>query len=426
VSRPDLLRAPAAVATVDGLRAGLGGMIRQVPEDFFVEEIPLFRPSGTGQHVIAQVEKRAASTFDLLLFLSKAVKVSERVIGYAGLKDARAVARQYVSIPKVAPERVLAVRHRRFKILSAVRNEKPLKIGYLKGNRFTIRIREPDLTRLEAARAALDRLVARGMPNAYGSQRFGVRQDGHLLGRAMVQEDWREFADQLLGRPQSVERNPRIIEARRAYDRGDLAAAKAAFPLRHRSEKRAVGVLLRGGSPRVAFDRIGSGPRRIWLSAWQSYLFNSVLDRRVRDGTFNRLLAGDLAWLHRTGATYLVEDEAAERARSERAVASPTGPLPGYDPPQTRGEPARIEAAVLDAEGADPEALRAAPTRARGLRRPLRCPLQEASLDVEPDGSVLARFVLPPGAFATVVLDHLMTRREGESLATGGSVPTRE
>jgi tRNA pseudouridine13 synthase len=426
VAPPDLLRHPAAVATVDGIRAGLGGHIRHYPDDFLVEELPLFRPSGRGDHTIAQIEKRAASTFDLLLFLSKALKVSERIIGYGGLKDARAVARQYVSIPKVAPERVLAVRHRRFRVLSAVRNERPLKIGYQLGNRFTIRIRDPDLGRLDAAREALERLVAKGMPNAYGAQRFGVRQDGHLLGRAMVHEDWKAFVDQLLGRPADVEMNPLIVEARKAYDRGDLQAARDGFPMKHRSEKKAAGVLLRGGSPRDAFEAIGSGPRRIWLSAWQSYLFNAVLDRRVRDGTFSRLLAGDIAWLHASSASYRVTDPAAEVERAARGLASPTGPLIGYDPQQPEGEAARIEREVLEAEGADPETFRASHSRARGLRRPLRCPLGEASLDPEPDGSVVARFLLPPGAFATVVLDHLMTAKEGESAAVGRAVPVSE
>ena len=83
------------------------GVIKSAYEDFVVEEIPLFRPSGHGPHTIVQIEKRGTATFDALLFLSKTAKVSERVIGYAGLKDARAIARQYVSLPKVSPERVL-------------------------------------------------------------------------------------------------------------------------------------------------------------------------------------------------------------------------------------------------------------------------------------------------------------------------------
>jgi tRNA pseudouridine13 synthase len=422
---PFLLQHPSAVATLEGLRAGLGGAIRKVPDDFLVEEIPLFRPSGRGEHTIAQVEKRETSTFDVLLFLSKALKVSERVIGYAGLKDARAVARQYVSLPKVDPRRVLAVRHRRFRVLSAARHERPLKIGYLQGNRFTIRIRDPDLRRFDAAGEALEKVVARGLPNAYGSQRFGVRQDGHLLGRAMLHEQWQEFVDQLLGRPSPVEMNPQIVAARHAYDRGDLDEARELFPLKHRSEKKAAGVLQRGGAPQEAFEAIGSGPRRIWLSAWQSYLFNRLLDRRVRDGTYDRLLPGDIAWLHESGAMVAVSDAEAPCAAGPDE-ASPTGPLVGYDLRRAQGAPGRLEREILDADGADPEAFRAAHGKARGLRRPLCVPVREASLSVESDDAVVARFVLPPGSFATVVLDHLMPSSDPREAAEPGAVPPRE
>ena len=87
---------------------------------------------------------------------------------------------------------------------------------------------------------------------------------------------------------------------------------------------------------------------------------------------------------------------------------SPTGPLVGYDGAEPTGEAGRIERAILDEEGADAEAFRDGHGRARGLRRPLRVPLEEASIDVDGEGCVVVRFVLPPGAFATVALQHLM------------------
>ncbi len=396
---------------LEGLGAGLGGRIRSRPEDFLVEEIPLRPPTGRGDVTRVQIEKRATPTFDVLLFLSKAVKVSERRIGYAGLKDARAVARQYVSVPKVAPERFHGLRHPKFRVLSAERDAKALKIGHLKGNRFTIRVRDPNLERVDAARTTLERLVSRGMPNGYGTQRYGVRQDGHLLGRAMVREDWGGFMDLLLGDPAPSEMNPSVREARRCYDAGDLEQAYALFPLKHRWEKRALKVLMRGGSPRDAFEIIGSGPKRIWLSAWQSYLFNCILHRRVQDDTFDRLEPGDLGWLHGSGALFQADEHDADLARRHRA--SPTGPLLGYDPRVPTGRPGEIEREVLEAEGADAEAFRTSHCRARGGRRPLRVRLREATLAVESDGSVVVRFVLPPGAFATVVMEHLMLDAPG-------------
>jgi len=152
---------------------GLSGHIRTEPEDFLVEEVPLYRPEGVGDHVLFTLEKRGISTFESLLWLSKAVKVSEHKIGYAGLKDARAVTRQTMSVHRVPPARLLAVSHPCMRVLDAARHPTRVRIGHLLGNRFTIRIRGANLAHLDAAREALAVLVRRGVPNAYGVQRFG-------------------------------------------------------------------------------------------------------------------------------------------------------------------------------------------------------------------------------------------------------------
>ena len=399
---------PAAVARLDGQSGKLGGTIKVEPEDFRVEELPLVRPTGRGDHAYVQIEKRATSTFDALLFLSKAAKVSERRIGYAGLKDSRAVATQYMTLPKVPPERVAGLVQERMRVLTAIRHDQPLRIGHLRGNRFTIRVRDVDVAQVPRARDVLERLVARGMPNAYGEQRFGTRLDGHLLGRAMLLGDWRGLMDLLLGQPSPRERSGRIRAARAAYDAGDLKEARRLFPMRHRVEKRALSALARGDSPREAFEQVGTGARRIWLSAWQSYLFNRVLHARVVDGTFDRLLDGDLAWLHASGACYPVGDAGAETERAAAGTASPTGPLVGYDLRATDGAPGALERTILAEEGVDLEAFRAPDSRGRGLRRPLRVPLREASLERDGEADVVLRVVLPPGTYATVLLDHLM------------------
>ncbi len=389
----------------------LGGRIRDVPEDFRVEEIPLVRPTGRGEYVVFQVEKRQISTFDVLLRVSKSAKVSENDVGYAGLKDTQAVTRQYLSVPRVPPERVLRIRHPRFRVLTAARHVSPVRIGHHRGNRFTIRIRGVDATRVGSARRAIELFAARGMPNAYGSQRFGVRRDGHLLGRSIVNEDWNGFASQLLGRPSEHERDPRMVAAREAYDRGDLATCRDLIPLKRRTEKKVASTLLKTKSPREAFLALGRRPRRIWIAAWQAWLFNRILERRVADGTYDRLEVGDVAALYPSGARVPVRDEAEALALGggpTRAV--PTGPLVGYDLDLAKGRPGTIEREVLAKEGVLPEAFSSQAARARGDRRPLAVPIEEASLEEEPGGSVLVRFVLPPGCFATVLLSYLVGR----------------
>jgi tRNA pseudouridine13 synthase len=387
---------------------GLGGRLREEPEDFVVEEIPLYEPAGRGDHVLFLAEKRGISTFEALLWLSKAVKVSEHAIGYAGLKDARAVTRQWMSVARVPLERVRAVRDGRVRVLEAARHPSKVRIGHLAGNRFTVRIRGADLSRLADARRALGLLARRGVPNAYGAQRFGIREDGHLAGRALLRGDHAGFLDRLLGRPDPREGDPRVRAARAAYDAGDRAEAFRLFPMKHRIQKKALGALIRTGDAAQAFEALGKRARRIYVSAWQSWVFNRVLDARVQAGTYDELLAGDLAWLHASGALVPVRDPALDRERAARLEASPSGPLPGHGLRLPEGEPLAVEQQILDEEAVPEADFLGGPVRARGARRPLRVPLVDASLEPEGQDAVVARFTLPPGSFATVVLDEVM------------------
>ena len=88
---------------------GIGGRLKVEPEDFFVEEIPLYLPEGQGQHVYVEIEKRGLSTNAAKKNIARALNISPHIIGYAGLKDTQAVTRQTFSIEKVAPEAVEAL-----------------------------------------------------------------------------------------------------------------------------------------------------------------------------------------------------------------------------------------------------------------------------------------------------------------------------
>src|SRR3954470_16310340 len=90
--------------------AGIGGAIKQRAEDFFVQEIPLYEPSGEGEHVYAEVQKVGVTTFDAIKRIADSLHVSSRAIGYAGLKDARAITRQVFSIPGTTTEAVMSLR----------------------------------------------------------------------------------------------------------------------------------------------------------------------------------------------------------------------------------------------------------------------------------------------------------------------------
>src|SRR5262245_52526819 len=88
---------------------GVGGAIKQRPEDFFVQEIPLYEPSGEGEHVYCEIQKAGVTTFDAIHRIADALRVSSRDIGYAGMKDAIAVTRQVISILGTTPEAVMGL-----------------------------------------------------------------------------------------------------------------------------------------------------------------------------------------------------------------------------------------------------------------------------------------------------------------------------
>src|SRR5512136_608461 len=120
---------------------GIGGTIKETPEDFLVEEIPLYSPEGAGEHTFTLIEKRGITTLEAIHRFSRALELLDREIGFAGMKDARGVTRQTLSIPRTPPERLLALDLPGIKVISAVRHRSKLKLGHLAGNRFCIKIR---------------------------------------------------------------------------------------------------------------------------------------------------------------------------------------------------------------------------------------------------------------------------------------------
>jgi tRNA pseudouridine13 synthase len=147
--------------------------IRTEPEDFRVEELPLYPPSGEGEHTFVRVEKRLVTTEEVASALAHAAGVRARDVGYAGRKDRLAVATQWLSVPRLDPQRALDLRLEGIRVLEAILHGHKLRTGQLRGNRFEIAVRSVDDEAREAARAKLAEIGRVGMANAFGSQRFG-------------------------------------------------------------------------------------------------------------------------------------------------------------------------------------------------------------------------------------------------------------
>jgi len=159
------------------------------PETFVVEEIAAYAPSGEGEHTFLWVEKRGLGTMDAARRIARLLDVDPRDVGYAGLKDRHAVTRQWMSVPRVDPERARAIAEPDLVVLEATRHGNKLRAGHLRGNRFELVVTTDDP---EGVRERLEALTAGGVPNRFGEQRFGAAGDNAAVGLAILRGERRE------------------------------------------------------------------------------------------------------------------------------------------------------------------------------------------------------------------------------------------
>ncbi len=394
---------------------GTGGAIKQSPADFVVDEVPLYEACGEGTHVYFRVRKVGVPTPAVVGRIARHMKVRPGEIGFAGLKDAQAVATQMMSLEHADEAKLAAYRDAQVQVTWTGRHTNKLRTGHLAGNRFGIRIRGAGEAQLDAARRVLDVLVARGVPNYFGVQRFGARGDTADLGAALVAGRGDEFVAILLGRPQADD-PPDCRAAREAFDARDFDEAMRRWPRHYAETRRPLAAYRKKRRAGQAIGAVDKRMKRLYVSAFQSAIFNDVLAERL--GSFDRVQDGDLAQKHDSGAVFRVEDAAAEQPRAERMEISPTGPIPGYRSDLAAGEPGRIERATLERYGVELEAFRRlGPLKAKGARRALRFILGEPGLSAGSDdrGEYLElTFTAPSGCYATVALREIMKEGLGD------------
>ena len=293
----------------------------------------------------------------------------------------------------------------------AERHGNKLRRGHHGGNRFVLRLREVEPTHVVHAKKTLDTLATRGVPNYFGDQRFGYRQNSHKLGRLLLQNQHEAFLHEMLGSDYETE-SPYIVEGRAHYRNGDYEAALEVWPKTLRFDRQALDALRQGKNAEQAVGCIDRSQRDFLISAWQSSVFNDVLNERVKHGTFDKLLPGDLAWKHDNRSVFAVDEataalENAEGGRVPAGEVSPSGPNWGGSMTQPSGEPGDMERAALERSGIAEDQLRGV----EGGRRPMRVILKhpEVSAGADEHGPYIkTSFELPRGAYATMVLREIM------------------
>lgn len=320
-------------------------------EDFQVDEQLHFTPTGDGEHVLLQIRKRHTNTDWLAGQLAKQAKVKPVDVSYAGLKDRHAVTTQWFSIRLVnQPEpEWRQLMGPDIEILQSIRHHRKLRRGALQANHFILTLRDltGDHGELEQR---LQRVVQQGVPNYFGSQRFG-----HQF------ENLNQVAAMFTGELQVRDRHKRSL----------------------------------------------------YLSSARSLLFNQVLSERVKRGLWNQAIPGDVMQLANSHALFVI-DEVDDNLVSRLANFDihPTGPLWGRGHSMTQVQAAEMETDLLSNYTAWCLGLEQAGMQQE--RRALRLCVQNFQWEFLEEETLQLRFQLVAGAYATTVLREVIniTQRE--------------
>jgi tRNA pseudouridine13 synthase len=349
---------------------GIGGRIKQSPEDFEVEEIPAYEPSGQGEFLYLWIEKRDLGADYFFRQIARRLDIPLNEVGAAGMKDRHALTRQMISVPASAEDRLVHLEGDGIRLLKVSRHVNKLRPGHLHGNRFRILIRNVNSTNDLAA--LIERLRNSGLPNYYGPQRFG--RDGETVQLGLAQ----------LG----ALMQPRSPGQKSSPSESGESEAK---PARSR--------------------RLSPWLRRLALSAAQSALFNYCLGRRLADGLFRRVLAGDVMAKWPYGGLFVADDVQREQARFDARETVTTGPMFGRKMFAAGGEARQREEAVLADAGLTPSSFAGFGKLLQGTRRKNLVYLDDLHVSEEAEG-VRMCVSLPAGSYATVLLREFMKNGE--------------
>jgi tRNA pseudouridine13 synthase len=428
---------------------GIGGVIRESMNDFLVEEVlvdgskarieevlknrVLGATRAEQRYLLCVLVKRNWETFITLRNIAKQLGISQRRIQIAGIKDAKAVTAQFVTVENCSFGDIskISVRDLEVRPIGYVRDS--LSPYFLLGNSFAIRIkaiRFSESTVEKRLAETVQRLDAiGGIPNFFGHQRFGTtRPITHLVGEAIVKADFEEAAMLFLAKP-SVHEHPSSKQARKELQSTrNFKQALQDFPKQLRFEKILLRHLVENPGDFVgAFGRLPVKLQRFFVHAHQSYLFNRFLSERIKNGiSLNEAEVGDFVLnIERSGLPMFQTAKVADSKNiSEVNKLIKTGrmrvalPLIGFRQRLSKGVMGRIEKEILNEESVEPAnfELEAAPDMSGGGGlRAVVTPLREFHMfgfkTCKTNGKELhanLNFMLLRGSYATVLLREVM------------------
>ena len=432
---------------------GIGGAIKRFPEDFLVEEIlrdgtlaeikaskteplTLQKKNAQQRYLLCVLVKRNWDNFQAIKAVARQLGISMRQIRIAGIKDAEAVTAQHITIESMNVDDIRKVQIKDLEVRPIRYFHTKLSPYHLLGNTFTITIRALNHTKTEIQRR-ISSIVEEiqtlgGVPNFYGHQRFGtIRPITHLVGKALVKGNFRRAAMLFLAKP-SPNEHPKSREAREElWKTGDFEKALKNFPKSLHYEILMLKHLAKKPKDFVgAFRQLPAKLRTLFPQAYQAYLFNKILSRRIIQGLpINGAEVGDYvievepSGLPNPQKCHIVsqetKDEVNKAIKSGRMLLAL--PLAGFRQALSQGVQGEIERTILKEEGVSLENFKIKKIPELSLKGGLRpaltvikeFSLREISRDENAKGKkkVVVSFMLYRGSYATVLLREIMKPR---------------
>jgi len=383
--------------------------LKQQADDFRVVEITDVQPGQGGPFSFYELEKVGLGTPEAVQALCRRWNLDSRRVSHGGLKDRHAHTLQYLSIYR-GPKRGLKQSHFHLRYLGQL--VAPYSSPQVSGNRFRVVLRDLGTKEVERTLAELGEVGRSGVPNYFDDQRFGsVGPDRRFVARSLIEEEYETALKLALTAPYEFDRAAAKEEKQllRALW-GQWSTLKARLPRGH--ARSLVTYLADHPSDfRGAVARLHDGMKSLYLSAYQSYLWNRMLSRWLEAECrpaqlFPVTLKVDTVWMCRG------VDEA-QAARFARAVL----PLPSARLKLADDDPlASLVRGVLQAERIELSQMRLRhfrkPFFSRGDRPAFFQP-QELAYHVEPDENhpqrkkMVLAFVLPRGCYATMLVKRI-------------------
>ncbi|MBU6998110.1 MAG: tRNA pseudouridine(13) synthase TruD [Theionarchaea archaeon] len=371
--------------------------IKEKPEDFVVEEV-IDIAHAKNDCLVCTLEKRGWDTIGIVKVLARKLGISQKRIGFAGLKDRQAVTRQKISVSGVDRKQLESVRIPRVSIIDIELGDR-IRLGDHKGNQFTIMVRDASVSP-----GAVEKIKG-GFPNYFGIQRFGeVRPITHEVGRELVRGDLDTAAFVFLAKPFEKEK---YFEVRKElWETHDFEKARSEYPLSLRYERAMLENIGKGA--KKAFEALPRRLNTLFIHAYQAYIFNEIVRRRSRAVPITAVEPGDVVidWVGTRRVVTLAGEHNMDKI-TERGLCA-AAPIVGYKT-HVRGRIGEITQEILEEEGIGREdfRLREFPSLAsRGTHREIAGKAQDISYTCE-EGGTRIRFFLPKGEYATVFLEEL-------------------